>query len=132
MATKYVWPLLASLVIAILGAAMIVWPFAVHAQVGGWTRGTIVDFWSGIGIAVIGLLAFASWYSGLKKELVQRGAIEVRRPEPEAPPTPATTPVNQEEDLDRLLRPLAETVLRDLTEQLAAKEGRTSGEGGIS
>ncbi len=132
MVTKYLWSLTASLVIAILGAALMVWPFAVHANVGGWTRGTTIDFWSGIGLAVVGLLALAAWYGALKRELIEAGIIEVRprQPEPATPSAPTTA--TPDDDLDRLLRPLAETVLRDLSAQLKAKEQGTGTGGGAS
>ncbi|MCL5116924.1 MAG: hypothetical protein M1272_07225 [Firmicutes bacterium] len=125
MVTKYVWPLASSALVVLFGAALLIWPFAVHTNVGGWTHATTTDFWSGVGTIVIGLLMFLGWYGGLKHELVQRGIVEVRRVE--EPPTPPAAVAAPSEDLDRLLRPLAESVLRDLTEQLAAKEGRSGG-----
>lgn len=107
-----------------------VWPFLVHASAGGFNRAVAVDFWSGMGIAVVALLALASWYMGLKRELIQAGYLARPAEKVDTPLTPEST--SSEEDLDRLLRPLAETVLRDLTEQLNAKEGRNSGGGSAS
>lgn len=131
MATKYVWPLVTSLLIAVFGAVLMAWPFAMHANVGGWTRATTTDFWSGMGLALVGLLGVAGWYAGLRQELVRRGFVTIRRATPDAPVATAPEP-SHDEDLDRLLRPLAETVLRDLSTQLAAKEGRVTGGGGAS
>ena len=126
MATKYLWPLVTSLILALAGAALIIWPFAAQTT-GGWTKGTTTDFWSGIGIAVIGLVGLAGWLGGLKRDLVQKGFVAPRLPSPRETPealAPTTT-----DDLNRLLRPLAETVLRDLTAKLDSKPGRTDGGG---
>jgi hypothetical protein len=131
LSRTYVWPLATSLIIAILGGALMVWPWAAHAVHGHWTRAASVDFYSGLGITVTGLLGLAGWYGGLRRDLLQQGVLTVRRAAP--PPEPAAAPAAApEDDLDRLLRPLAETVLRDLSEQLAAKEGRHSGGGALS
>ena len=130
LATKYVWPLVTSFVLALLGVALMAWPFLVHATAGGFTRAATVDFWSGMGIAVIALLALGSWYIGLKHELVQAGYLTGPEEKADTTMTPAST--NPDEDLDRLLRPLAETVLRDLTEQLNAKQRRGSRGGSAS
>ncbi len=127
MATKYLWPMITSLLIALAGAALIIWPFTTHVHATSWTQAMTTDFWSGIGTTLIGLLGLAGWYAGLKRELVEKGFISQRRPVPAAPPQPlaeATT-----EDLNRLLRPLAETVLRDLTAKLDSKSGRPDGGG---
>lgn len=124
MVTKYVWPLVASALVALLGAALMLWPFALHTNTGGWTHATTSGFWSGLGVAAIGLLAFAAWYGALRKELVQRELIAWPS---DTKPAQATLAESPSDDLDRLLRPLAESVLRDLTEQLAVKGGRGGG-----
>lgn len=122
--TKYLWPVATSTLVALLGAALMIWPFAAHTNAGGWTHATTTDFWTGVGVVVIGVLMLLGWYGGLKQEMMARGLITVPEPEPEAAPT---APAPAGEDLDRLLRPLAESVLRDLTQQLAAKDGRPGG-----
>lgn len=81
----------------------------------------MTEFWSGIGLTAVGLLTWVGWYGGLKAALVDAGIIAPRMPQVPEPSQSAASPTH-DEDLDRLLRPLAETVLRDLTEQLAAKE----------
>ncbi len=119
--TKYLWALASSALVVLLGACLIVWPFLVHTNVHGWTHATTTEFWSGVGLAAIGLLTGAGWYGGVKTAMVDMGIIAGRTPHtPE--PAQSAAPSAPEEDLDRLLRPLAETVLRDLSAQLAAKE----------
>ncbi len=119
--TKYLWALATSALIVLLGASLTVWPFLVHTNLHGWSHATTAEFWSGIGLAVLGLLTWAGWYGGLRGALVEAGIMASRTPQaPEA--VQSSAPASQDEDLDRLLRPLAETVLRDLTEQLRSKE----------
>ncbi|MCY0877665.1 MAG: hypothetical protein OWU84_01790 [Firmicutes bacterium] len=136
MATKYVWPLATAALVVLAGVALLIWPFALHTNVGGWTSATTSDFWSGLGVIVVGLLMVMGWLTGLQQELVRAGVIEVRRREPATVPPQASAPQagmpgygtpSANADLDQLLRPLAETVLRDLSAQLAAKEGRGGG-----
>jgi len=135
MATKYVWPLATSALVVLFGVALLIWPFALHTNVGGWTDATTSDFWSGLGVIVVGLLMLLGWLGGLQQELIRAGVIEVRRREPVAAPAAPPqggmpqygAPSAANSDLDQLLRPLAETVLRDLSAQLAAKEGRGGG-----
>ncbi|PSR22877.1 MAG: hypothetical protein C7B45_05265 [Sulfobacillus acidophilus] len=130
MVSKYVWPLVTSLFIALLGAALLIWPFAIHTNTGGWTHATTADFWSGVGIAVIGLISAATWFSGLRQDLIAQGLVAVKQRQ-SVPAGESQQPVGQSDaDLDRLLRPLAETVLQDLTRQLANKGNRSNGGGG--
>ena len=118
--TKYLWALASSALVVLLGASLIVWPFLVHTNLHGWNHATTTEFWSGVGVAVVGLLMLAGWYGGLRAALMELGIIAPRTSN--APEPVQAAPASADEDLDRLLRPLAETVLRDLTEQLAAKD----------
>lgn len=129
MMTKYLWPLAMAVITVLAGVALLLLPFALHANAGGWNPASTTDLWSGIGLIVIGLITFFAWYKGLRETLIEQGLIKIQRPdaigaESRAPSSAADSSV----ELDRLLRPLAESVLRDLTAQLAAKEG--SGRGG--
>jgi hypothetical protein len=130
MVSKYVWPLVTSLFVALFGAALLIWPFAIHTNTGGWTHATTTDFWSGVGIAVIGLIGATAWFSGLRQELMARGLVAAKPRNADPAPAPQQPVGNPEADLDRLLRPLAETVLRDLTQQLATKNNRGNSGGG--
>lgn len=130
MLGKYVWPLATSLIVAIMGASLMVWPWTAHALPGHWTRAVYIDFWSGIGLVITGLVGLAGWYGGLRRELVRQGIVADRHSAPD--PQPEDTAPAAGEDLDRLLRPLAETVLRDLSEQLAAKQSHSDGGGPVS
>lgn len=133
MVTKYVWPMATSAVVVVAGMALLIWPFALHTNVGGWTHATMSDFWSGIGLVVLGLISLMAWYGGLRKELVSLGVMEEKSKAVDASrPEEFSVPRGNDDNLDQLLRPLAETVLRDLTEQLAAKEGHRSGGGNAS
>lgn len=127
MTTKYLWPLATSVVVMLLGVLLLLWPFAVHTNVSGWTDATTTEFWTGIGVAVVGLIMLWGWYGGLRKELLEIGIIRPRPKPQRAPEEPTATPEAPHDDLDRLLRPLAETVLRDLTEQLQQKEANRGG-----
>ncbi len=115
--TKYVWPLATSALVTLMGFALMVLPFALHTNAGGWTHTTDTLFWSGVGVVVLGLLAIWGWFSGLSEEMRAQGLIKTPQPA-KREETPAAPP---EDNLDAMLRPLAETVLRDLTAQLAAK-----------
>lgn len=119
--TKYVWPLATSGWVTLLGVALLILPFALHTNVHGWTDTTSTLFWSGVGVAVVGLLGVWGWFSGLRDEMVARGLVEKRAPSDDE--RPAAQPAD---DLDAMLRPLAETILRDLTTQMAAQQDATS------
>lgn len=133
--TKYVWPLATGALALLAGAFLIVWPFALHwNHGGGWTLATQVDVWSGVGVVVVSLVGLWGWYRGVQIELVERGIVRVPEPEGahatedqteparEALPYHPTTETDQ--NLEELLRPLAESVLRDLSQQLNRKDER--------
>ncbi len=129
MLTKYVWPLITSVLVLLFGVALLVWPFALHTNQGGWSAGTTSDFWSGLGIIIIGILTGLGWYTALQQEMVRRGIIEIRREQPPSPPEPkkpAPSP-GKPDDMDIVVRQLAETVLRDLSTQLETKDRRRGG-----
>ena len=126
--TKYLWPLVTSLFVVLFGVALLIWPFALHTNVRGWTPGTTSDFWTGLGVIVVGLLMAVGWYSHLRRELISRGIIHQHKPKPQEPAyvrQPAAPATN--DDLDEKLRILAESVLNDLNAQLESKDRRRGG-----
>ena len=126
--TKYLWPLITSLFVVLFGVTLLIWPFALHTNIRGWTPGTMSDFWTGLGVIVVGLFMAGGWYSHLHRELISRGIIRVHKPKPQEPAyarQPATPATN--DDLDDKLRILAESVLNDLNAQLESKDRRRGG-----
>ncbi len=83
--TKYLWPLVTSLFIILLGATLLILPFALHANVRGWSSGSTSDFWTGLGVIVVGLLMMLGWYAQLRRELINRGIIEIPQPNASSP-----------------------------------------------
>jgi hypothetical protein len=94
------------------------WVLAYTPDGADWTDATLADFWTGFGLAVIGLVAAALMTVGLMAALRTRGVIAARRrPEaveaPAAQAGPATAPGGGNDDLTALLRPLVEALNKD-------------------
>ncbi|HBQ95887.1 MAG: hypothetical protein M1294_11325 [Firmicutes bacterium] len=129
---KYLWPIVTGGLALLAEVMLMILPFAMHVNHGGaWRTATYLDFWSGIGMIVITLIMTGAWLWALRAELIRRGIIS--RPEPAASrkPAPGQGSASFEEsrgrsdaEWDELLRPLAEAVLLDLSEQLNHKESR--------
>jgi len=90
-------------------------PFLLGYQPDGaeWADATVADFWAGLGLAVLAVVALGVLSAALVGALGARGAV-TRRParvEPAAP-VPAAAPAD---DLTTLLRPLVEALNRDNT-----------------
>ncbi|MCL4351069.1 MAG: hypothetical protein M1318_00230 [Firmicutes bacterium] len=129
--SKYLWPIATLTVVLLAGVALLLWPFALGMAHGPWSKAVYSDVWSGVGVVVIALLGLGSWLMALRQEMRKRGliqAIETKsasRPKAVSQSSPAPGAVSDSgADLDSLLKPLAESVLRDLTRQLQNKEER--------
>jgi hypothetical protein len=129
---KYLWPIVTSGLILLAAVILMILPFAMHVNFGAtWRTATYTDFWSGIGLIVLTLIMAGSWLWALRLELVRRGIIRIpERVSAQDKPSSGTDsslsdshPRNDSE-WDDLLRPLAEAVLLDLSEQLNHKESR--------
>jgi len=118
--TKYVWPLAFSFMIVLLGGGLMLWPFArLPVPQGAWGALRLTDFWTGVGIVVVGFGTAWAWWSALVTDMIRQG-YRVRRSNPEVGAQP--DPIAPADDWEQWLRPLAESVLRDLEQQLAQKE----------
>jgi hypothetical protein len=97
------------------GAWLMYAPFLLGYQPDGaeWADATVADFWAGLGLAVLALIALGVLTAGLLGALTARGAL-TRRPgrvEQAAPAAPAAAA--PADDLTNLLRPLVEALNRD-------------------
>jgi hypothetical protein len=108
-------------VVALLAGGWLMYaPFAFGYQPSGadWTDATTSTFWTGLGLAVIAVLAMAVLAGGLVAALRARGALAPRRrpaaPQPPEVAAPAPTPTDE---LTALLRPLVEALGRDNAQQ---------------
>ncbi|MDR8407863.1 hypothetical protein [Nonomuraea sp. 3-1Str] len=109
-------------------------PFALGTQPSGddWTDATTTEFFTGLGVAVVGLAGAALFASAIRETLVERGLVTVRqRPEPEpqpepepvpAPPVASGVPQPSSAELAALLAPLVEALRADLNADLATTE----------
>lgn len=93
-------------------------PFLFGYQPGdaGWTDPTKSDFFTGLGLAILALIALALLVGGLVAALRARGVLSARRrpaPVAEAAPAPAAPGA----ELADLLRPLVEALNRDIATQ---------------
>ncbi|NMP23451.1 hypothetical protein [Sulfobacillus harzensis] len=83
-----------------------------HAN-GSWTLATKTDFWSGLGVLVVGLVSMALYQGGLRREMAAVGLVS-RRPrveETEAVPeaaAPAASPAITDEQLLALVNSMVE------------------------
>ena len=108
---------LAAGAVALLAGGWLMYaPFAFGYQdfTLSWTDPTITDFYSGLGLVILALLAIAGTAAALWVTLRARGAIaprpRARRDDPHDRPGPAD---QQPDELTALLRPLVEALNRD-------------------
>jgi len=108
------------------GLWLMIAPFALGAQPenASWTGATTSQFATGLGVAVVALAGVAAFVAAIRDELVARGLVEVRKPEPV--PVPVAAPVEtSSSELATLLAPLVEA----LREDLSHRPGRQNGSG---
>ncbi|MEU0566524.1 hypothetical protein ABZ297_14170 [Nonomuraea sp. NPDC005983] len=121
MIRKFVGTVAAALAL-IAGLWLMIAPFALGTQPenADWTDPTISEFFTGLGVAVVGLVGVAAFVAAIHEELVARGLVTVRerRPEPEPEPAPAAPQVSSAE-LAGLLAPLVEALREDLNNNAA-------------
>lgn len=100
------------------GLWLMIAPFALGTQPedADWTNATRTEFFTGLGVAVVGLAGAVAFALAIHETLVARGLVEPRRkPEPE--PEPVAPPVPQQvssAELAGLLAPLVEALREDL------------------
>ncbi|TDC11416.1 hypothetical protein E1267_00245 [Nonomuraea longispora] len=117
MIRKFVGAVTASLA-ALAGLWLMVAPFALgtQAETGDWTDTTRSEFFTGLGVAVVGAAGTIAFALAIHADLVARGLVEVKRrePEPSPEPVPAAAPQTSSAELATLLAPLVEALREDL------------------
>lgn len=78
--SKRVVTIAASLVATLLGGWLMLAPFALGYRQAGvpWNHPTEVDFWTGVGVVVLGLAGIAGSLAGVRGELRARGALPAK------------------------------------------------------
>ncbi|MEU6713820.1 hypothetical protein ABZ897_20290 [Nonomuraea sp. NPDC046802] len=116
MIRKFAGTVAAALAV-LAGLWMMIAPFALGSQPenADWTGTTQSEFFTGLGVAVVGLVGAVSFALAIREELVTRGLVVVRprRAEPEPEPVPAA-PQGSSAELAALLAPLVEALREDL------------------
>lgn len=134
---KYIWGMVASLVVLLAGGWLILAPFALGYQPWGadWVSQTTNDFWVGIPVAVVALVSFALFFASLVGALRASGVL-IARPRPQlqvqavAPATAmmqtpgpvAPAAYTDQSDLDRTLATLAAALAADLNSRRQAQQ----------
>ncbi|TMR99437.1 hypothetical protein [Nonomuraea basaltis] len=109
---------------ALAGLWLMIAPFALGTQPenADWTNPTMTEFFTGLGVAVVGLAGMVCFALAIREELVARGLVAVRphKVEPEPEPVPAA-PQTTSAELATLLAPLVEALREDLNTPGAAR-----------
>ncbi|MEV0597290.1 hypothetical protein [Nonomuraea cavernae] len=118
MIRKFVGAVAATLAL-MAGLWLMIAPFALGTQPesGDWIGATKSEFFTGLGVAVLGVVGLAAFVASIHEELVARGLVTVRerRPEPQPAPEPApVAPQSSSTELATLLAPLVEALREDL------------------
>ncbi|MFD1934839.1 MULTISPECIES: hypothetical protein [Nonomuraea] len=117
MIRRFVGAVAAALAL-LAGLWLMIAPFALGTQpeADDWIDATGTEFFTGLGVAVIGLVGVAAFAAAIHEDLVARGLVTVRQrapePEPIAQPAPAGT---SSAELATMLAPLVEALREDLT-----------------
>ncbi|NUP01441.1 MAG: hypothetical protein HOV96_37670 [Nonomuraea sp.] len=128
MIRKFVGAVAAALAI-LAGLWLMIAPFALGTQPenADWTDPTTTEFFSGLGVAVLGLVGVIGFVLAIYEELVVRGLVTVKqRPEPEPEPVPAA-PQASSAELASLLAPLVEALREDMNNPSRGGEHRQNG-----
>jgi hypothetical protein len=132
---KYIWGMVASLIILLAGGWLILAPFALGYQAYGadWVSQTTNDFWVGIPVAVVALVSFALFFAALVAALRTSGVL-LAQPRPQQFVAPVSSPMQTpaalvpaantgQSDLDRTLATLAAALAADLNNRRQAQTG---------
>lgn len=118
MIRKFVGSVAATLAL-IAGLWLMIAPFALGTQPEGadWTDPTKSQFFTGLGVAIVALIAVAVFVAAIYEDLVVRGLVTVRQrvPEPEPAPAAVAAPAGASSaELATLLAPLVEALREDM------------------
>lgn len=116
MIRKFVGAVAAALAL-MAGLWLMIAPFALGTQPenADWTDPTTSEFFTGLGVAVVGLIGVAALVAAIHEELVVRGLVAVRQKQAEPEPEPvAPAPQGSSAELAALLAPLVEALREDL------------------
>jgi hypothetical protein len=115
---KYLWGMVASLIILLAGGWLILAPFALGYQRANadWASQTVNDFVIGIAVAVVALIGFILFFYTLLVSLRAAGVLAARtRPVEQATvPSPIPQASAPPSDLDRTLATLAAALASDM------------------
>ncbi|MGW0192286.1 hypothetical protein [Nonomuraea sp. NPDC003201] len=116
MIRKFAGAVAAALAV-LAGLWLMIAPFALGSQPedADWTNTTQSEFFTGLGVAVVGLIGAICFVLAIHEELVVRGLVAVRQrqPEPEPEPVPVAAQASSAE-LASLLAPLVEALREDM------------------
>lgn len=113
---------LVSLLALLIGLWLVLAPFALGFQPENrdWTDNTLTDVWTGIPLAVVGLVGVVVFAMALRVHMLQAGYIT---PKPKAAPATAQQETTQapvaenSSDTDQMLRPLLAALARDMARE---------------
>ena len=137
--TKYFIGAVGSLLGILAGAWLMLAPTALAYQPdgAGWVDATKVDFWSGAGLILLSVAGLIMFIFSLVEELRNMGVIERKEKEEteqeEAPEAAeAEEPASQQTDVEQVLLPLVNAMLKDMQDQQrregeAASQNNNSG-----
>ncbi|MFG1708450.1 hypothetical protein ACFLIM_35140 [Nonomuraea sp. M3C6] len=115
MIRKFVGAVAATLAV-LAGMWLMIAPFALGTQPenADWTDPTVSEFFTGLGVAVVGLIGLLCFVLAIHEELVVRGLVAVRQRRAEPEPEPVPAPQASSAELASLLAPLVEALRKDL------------------
>lgn len=127
---KYLVGIVSSFLAMLLGAWLMVSPFALGGQGSGdWSGQTQVEFWTGLGVLVVAVLAQIAYGQGLNTDLRARGVVQPR-PAPVAEvPEPVSVAPAADPRLEDMLAPLIAALQQDLGQQTGHLNGQINGTG---
>jgi hypothetical protein len=127
---KYVIGAVGALLGALVGAWLMLAPFALAYQSSGanWADPTYVDFWTGLPLLVVSVAGMILYVSGLVEELRRRGIMRRPYAEPAGQPQvsggPQDNASGSENNMEQVLLPLVTAMLKDMQERDRGKAHR--------
>lgn len=126
--SKHFWSLAASLIALLVGGWLMVAPYALGYQAYGasWSNQTQVDFWTGLGVAILSLISMAAFAASLVGDLRRLGILQThQRVEPvQAAPAPIPVTGAVEGEFERAMTTLASALAADMAERRRSQTGQ--------